>query len=123
MPGTAPIGVAYERGSQGVLISNAVAAVAQVGTAAPVGSAVFALPPSVSRGQLPFNVTVQVDFGGAPTGVSVKLLGSLDGVNFYPLGIAITAAGLQDITATVRFLAASIAATTFGTGISVSFSA
>lgn len=134
MPGTAPVGTAYERGSQALLIAAATAVVTQVGQAAPVGALIFSLPPVVSRGQLPSYISVQVD-GNLAVGDIVNLLGSLDGVNFYviasatagagPTGLVTAKGGIFDtpLVAVVRFVTASITTKGNANPVSVSFSA
>lgn len=118
-PGAA---TAYERGSQAFLISAASGVVTQTGRAAPAAAKVFGVTPTVSRGQLPTSVAVQIDINGTGSiaGGSAQLLGSLDGINFYPIGSAISfsgAAGTSGIlvfvsSVTIRYLTAAITAMT-----------
>ena len=89
-PAPDPNTFAYERGSQGFLISGATTTVAQVGTARPVGANQYGVVADSAFGQQPFNVTVQVDINlsagtGSFSALLVSLLGSLDGLNFYPI--------------------------------------
>jgi hypothetical protein len=117
---------AYERGSQAIIFPMAAtnSNQQQVGQAAPTGATVFALIPSVSRGQNPYQLAVQVRTSGTVTGLSVQLLGSLDGTNFFPIGAAITAAGISSLANfPVRFVCASIASFTGGGSVEVSFAA
>lgn len=121
---------AYERGTQAILIplGPTSAAQQQVGQAAPTGSNVVAIVPTVARGQLPVYVGILVRSTGTVTGGTVQLLGSFDGVNFFNLGATITApaAGGGVLTTVtpplpVRFLAASVTTFTGGGSVEVSF--
>ena len=118
---------AYERGSQAILINAAAANTGAfvAGSTPPAASAIVALPPTVSRGQLPFKLAVQVDFTGTVTSTEVDLLGSLDGVHFYVIGkaTALVAGAIFAVDpAVVRFVAAAIPSGSF-TSCTVSFSA
>lgn len=136
--------VAYERGSQAVILnlnagSTAGGANDVSGTAAPTAAAVFSIVPVVSRGQLPPYSAFQVDLGGGTaTSAKFNIYGSLDGVNFYVIGTltiasgtvgAIFTPGAGETTspigfpAPVKFLTAGWVSGTIvgGTGIKVSF--
>lgn len=117
--------VAYDRSTLAYFLQNATVANPQVGTAAPVGSVVFALPPSAAFEQLPPTYTCQVDATAGSTLYQFTLYGSLDNVNFYSLG-AIGSAGTPGLSAfvdkKVRYLTAALTtAPTGGTGVSCSF--
>jgi|SRR5271166_2318595 len=122
-----PFLAAYDRSQQAYFLQNVTAANPQVGTAAPVGSIVYALPPGVAFEQLPPTITCQVDATTGSTLYQFTLYGSLDNVNFYSLG-TIGAAGtpglVQFVDKKVRYLTAALTtASTGGTGVSCSFSA
>lgn len=120
---------AYERGTQAVII-NAIAVnqgAFTAGGAPPATSAIFGLPPTVSRGQLPFKIAIQVDTVGATAGLAVSILGSLDGVHFYALPVIGTPSATGGFIvavdpAVVRFISAQITAGTF-TSCTVSMAA
>jgi hypothetical protein len=134
MAGGAGPGTAYERGSQAILINASTTTVTQSGQAAPAGASVFGLPPTVSRGQLPSYISVQVD-GVLAAGDVVNLLGSLDGVNFYviasatagagPTGLVTAKGGIFEtpIVAVVRWVSASITTKGNANAVTVSFAA
>src|SRR6267142_171160 len=78
--------LSYERGSQMFIFQGVTTTQTQSGTAAPANAKVYGIVPIVSRGQMPYNIAVQVDvsagtFDGAAS--EIDILGSLDGVNFY----------------------------------------
>lgn len=80
---------AYERTTQALIFNQVAANQAQAGTAAPVNAKIYGMVGTLSRGQLPYTITLQIDVGGTGninTGLVVTLLGSLDGTNFYSLG-------------------------------------
>lgn len=121
---------AYERGTQAVIFASAAASGggnAQIGQAAPANAAIFALPPTVARGQQPTYIAVQIDFTGTVTATEVDLLGSLDGVNFYIIGkfSGLTAGGIFtsgagetatiDFPVPLRYISAAIPSGTFTT--------
>lgn len=112
MPAPSPTFLTLDRGCQNYILINAGATNAQVGTAAPVGSTVFAIPPGVSFEQAPPTFTFQLDAFGTPAAV-VTAYGSLDGVNFYTLG-ALQASGTYGLFTIVdkkiRFLTANVTA-------------
>lgn len=107
-----PLLVAYERGSFGVILSAAKATNAQVGTAPPPGSTVFALAPTVANDQQPGIYMFQLDVANAPAAV-VTVYGSLDGNNYYTLG-ALQASGTYGLFAIVdkkvRYITAAVTA-------------
>ena len=114
----------YERGTQGMIFPLSATNVnqQQVGQAAPAGATVFGMVPTVARGQEPVYAAIQVRTSGTVTGLSVQVLGSLDGVNFFAIGAAITAQGITALYPfPVRFITASIAAFTGGGQVEVSF--
>ena len=122
-----PFVVAYDRSTQAYFLQNVTAANPQVGTAAPVGSVVYALPPSAAFEQLPPTIMVQVDATAGSTLYQFTLYGSLDNVNFYSLGV-VGSAGTPGISAfvdkKVRYLTAALTTgASGGTGVSCSFSA
>lgn len=128
-PAMSPLLSVYERGTQAFILTGASSTNAQSGTAAPAGSNVFALAPSRANDQLPDKISVQVDIAsGTASGWDVQLYGSLDGVNFYAIGSAISGTTAGSITTTsviaVRYITASITTLT-GTSpaLNVSFSA
>jgi len=141
MPGGQGPGVAYERGTQAFIYTALAASNAQVGLAAPVGAGIFGIVPTVSRGQLPFNGVFQIRaIGGSFTSFSVTILGSLDGVNFFPISAAVTQAaptnmsvnggiftaetsGAVGIDFGVRYISAVVTALVLGTatGLELSF--
>lgn len=103
----------YDRGSQAVLINAAVATVPQVGLAQPVGANAYGLPPVIQRGQMNPNYAVQIDISAAFTALTVVILGSLDGINYYPIYTIddLTTAGAIRFAAgagQVRYLSAAI---------------
>lgn len=118
--------IGYERGNQAMIyaLSATAANQQQVGQAAPAGATVFAMAPTVSRGQNPYQYAVQIRTSGTVTGLSVQMLGSLDGVNFFALGAAITTVGISSLpNYPVRFITAAIATFTGGGQVEVSFAA
>lgn len=118
--------VTYDRGSQAFIfpLSATNANQQQVLQAAPTGATVFAMIPTVSRGQNPYQLAIQVRTSGTVTGLSVQMLGSLDGVNFFSLGSAITTPGISSLpNFPVRFITAAIATFTGGGSVEVSFAA
>lgn len=117
---------AYERGGQAYFIKAAAGNLAQVGSAQPAGTIAYGLPPTNANDQLPQMLIVQIDATGTLAG-NVNLLGSLDGVNFYPLSggtFTFTAATGQIVSnfgVSARYVTVSITGTS-GTGtVSVSF--
>lgn len=117
----------YDRGSQAYILTNVTVANPQVGTAAPVGSIVYALPPAVAFEQEVPTYTFQVDATAGSTLYQFTAYGSLDGVNFYSLG-AIGSAGTPGLSVfvdkKVKYLTAALTtAPTGGTGVSCSFAA
>ena len=118
---------AYDRSTQAYILQNVTAANPQVGTAAPVGSIVYSLPPSAAFEQLPPTFTFQVDATAGSTLYQFTAYGSLDNVNFYTLG-TLGSAGTPGLTflvdKKVRYITAALTtAPTGGTGVSCSFSA
>jgi len=78
--------LSYERGSQMFIFQGVTTTQTQSGTAAPANAKVYGIVPIFSRGQMPYNIAVQVDvsagtFDGAAS--EIDILGSPDGVNFY----------------------------------------
>lgn len=140
MPGGQGPGTGYERGSQAILISASTVVQLQTNdgaglpTVPPAAAAIFGLPPTVSRGQLPSYISVQVD-GNLAAGDIVNLLGSLDGVKFYviasnttgagPTGLVTGKGGIFEtpIVATVRYVSASITVKGNANPVTVSFAA
>jgi hypothetical protein len=119
--------VTYDRGSQAIILQAVSAANPQVGTAAPVGSVVFALPAAVSHEQTPPTYTFQVDAAsGTPTLYQFTAYGSIDGVNFYSLG-TIGGAGTPGLSAfvdkKVRYLTAALTTAASGGTVTCSFAA
>lgn len=121
----------YERGSQAILIpavgsstTSATSTIAQVGTAAPVGSNIFGVVAVTAYGDQPSNIMVQVDINrdggsGAFSTLTLNLLGSLDGVHFYVIATFAAAAGGLFAGAGVagcRYLAASVTTATVSSG-------
>lgn len=92
---------------------------AQVGTAAPTGANVVSLS-EAPDGTLPLSVTIQINVdAGTVSAFSGTLLNSNDGVNFYPVGAAITdlAGGVYPQSGIVgKFWSFSIATVTVATG-------
>lgn len=137
MPATLPASIpapspqlnAYERTSQAFIFNQVSATQTQTGTAAPSGANIYGMTGVVSRGQLPYNLALQIDVsGGTLSALTVNLLGSLDGVNFYSLGSENSATGglfpFSGILA--RYITASITVFTSSGGspvVSVSFAA
>lgn len=117
---------AYERGGQAYFIKAASGNLAQVGSAQPVGTIAYGLPPTNSNDQLPEMIIIQIDATGSLAG-NVNLLGSLDGVNFYPLPggtiafVAATGSISSNFGVGARYITVSITGTS-GTGtVTVSF--
>lgn len=110
LPAPSPTFLTLDRGQQNYVLINAVATNAQSGTAAPVGSTVYAIPPAVSVEQGPPTYTFQLDAFGSPAAV-VTAYGSIDGVNFYTLG-ALQSSGTYGVFSVidkkVRFLTAAV---------------
>lgn len=115
----------YERTTQSFIFNQVTANQTQTGTAAPANANIYGMLGTISRGQLPYNVDIQVDIGG--TGalgagpLVVTLLGSLDGTNFYALGTISLAAGVLGFLQTfsglmARYLTASISGYTAAGG-------
>lgn len=127
MPNPSPTLITYDRGNQAFILTGVSAANPQVGTAAPVGSTVYAMPPAVAFEQAPPTYTFQVDSAsGAPTLYQFTAYGSLDGVNFYSLGV-IGSAGTLGLSAfvdkKVRYLTAALTTAATGGTVSLSFAA
>jgi hypothetical protein len=121
----------YERTTQAIIFNQVTANQAQVGTAAPAGAKVYGMAGVVARGQLPYNLVMQCDVGGTGSlnaGLTVTLLGSLDGLNFYSLGSFQASAGaIQPFSGILaRYLTASVSEYSAASGapsVTVSFSA
>lgn len=94
-PAPSPKIFAYERTTQSIILDGVTANAAQVGNAAPVAANVYGMVGVVSRGQLPYNLVLQVDVasGVLASSPTVTLLGSLDNVNFYSLGSVVVPVG------------------------------
>lgn len=107
-----PLLTAYERGSFGVILTAAKATNAQVGTAPPPNSMVFAISPAVTNDQDTATFTFQLDVVGAPAAV-VTAYGSADGNNYYSLG-ALQASGTYGlfflVDKKVRYITAAVTA-------------
>jgi len=71
--------LSYERGSQAFVFQSVSTTQTQSGTAAPANGEVYGIVPIVSRGQMPYNMALQVDvsagtFDGAAS--EIDILGS-----------------------------------------------
>ena len=111
--------LSYERGSQAFVFQSVSTTQTQSGTAAPANGEVYGIVPIVSRGQMPYNMAVQVDvsagtFDGAAS--EIDILGSVDGVNFYvidkitgPAGTVVNATKLNSASGGLVEIAAQIA--------------
>jgi len=119
-----PLFVAYDRGSQAYFLQSVSAANPQVGTAAPAGSIVYAIPPAVAFEQEVPTYTIQVDASGGATLYQFTLYGSLDNVNFYSLG-TIGSAGTPGlytfVDKKVKYLTAALTTAVTGGTASCSF--
>lgn len=107
---------AYERGAEAVLISGATGTVTQTGTAKPAAADAVGIV-ACRANSLAANAMVQVDTGGTGswTALTVNLLGSLDGVNFYVLAtFSAASGGIFPVAgaAQARYLSASITTAT-----------
>lgn len=123
---------AYERTTQAFFFDSVTANQAQVGSAAPTNANIYGMVGSVARGQLPYNLVVQVDVTGGTlaAGLTITLLGSIDGVNFYPLSgpstPTLTGAILPFGGLLARYITAAIGGYSVASGtpaVSVSFAA
>jgi hypothetical protein len=140
LPPPSPNFVAYERTTQSFFfnVGTATAPVyqvsgnqAQVGQGAPANAIIYGMVGVVARGQLPYNLVVQVDVSGGTlaAGLTLTLLGSLDGVNFYPLGSegSVSAGGIFPFAGILaRYITAALTGFTVATGtpqVTASFSA
>lgn len=95
-PAPNPLINAYERTTQSFFFNAVTANQPQVGQGAPAAAKQYAMVGVVSRGQLPYNLVVQVDISGSgalAAGNTITLLGSLDGVNYYSIGSIVIPAG------------------------------
>lgn len=77
--------LAYERGSYASILAAATATNAPTGTGLPPGSNVYGISPARSNDQQPSNFTIQIDNVVAPASLTVRVYGSIDGVNFYAI--------------------------------------
>lgn len=122
-----PFLVTYDRSLQAFVLQNATVANPQVGTAAPAGSIVYALAPAVAFEQSVPTYTFQIDATAGSTLYQFTVYGSIDGVNFYSLGLLGSAGtpGLASIVdKKIRFITAALTtAPSGGTGVSCSFCA
>lgn len=127
---------AYERGSQAEFITGATVTTGftQTGAARPANSKAYGLPPVLRGGVESFNVGLQADINrdagsGAFSALSWTLLGSLDGVSYYPAAGPFTdvAGGFYQVSGLVaRYLTVSLNTATVGSGapqITISFAA
>lgn len=124
----------YERGTQAILIDATTTTVTQTGTAAPTATKAntYAIDASLERSVRKFNAMVQIDVpsgAGTLSALTVNLLGSLDGVNFYVIAsfTGDAGGGMEAVSGAVgvRFIAASITVLTSSGGtptVTVSFS-
>jgi hypothetical protein len=116
----------YDRGTQAPILTAVSGANAPVNNAAPAGSIVYAIPPSVPFEQTPPTFTFQIDASAGATLYQFTAYGSLDGVNFYSLGTLGTAGtpGLFTLVdKKVRFLTAALTTAVTGGTASCSFAA
>lgn len=117
---------AYERGGISYFVKSAAGNLAQVGTAQPAGTIAYGLPPTNSNDQLPQMIIIQIDATGTLAG-NVNLLGSLDGVNFYPLSngtiafVAATGSISSNFGIGARYITVSITGTSGSGTVTVSF--
>lgn len=119
-----PFFVTYDRGQQAYILQSVSTANPQVGTAAPAGSIVYALPPAVAFEQTPPTYTFQVDASAGATLYQFTAYGSIDGVNFYALGAlgsAQTPGLYAFVDKKVRFVTAALTTAVTGGTASVSF--
>lgn len=131
VPAPNPLISMYERSTQAIIINQSTTTVPQASPpAAPAGVKIYGMAPTVARGQLPFQIFLQVDVGGSGSlsALSVDLLGSLDGVNFYKLGtVSAPAGGIFPFSGiSARYLTADISTMTVASGtptVTVSFAA
>jgi|SRR5581483_9741838 len=111
---------AYERGTQKILIDSATGTVTQSGKAAPAAAQIIGVPPIIARGTIPSNWAVQIDVGGTGSfsALTVNLLGSLDGVNFYVVATFNAATGGLNFVSLepMRYISASITTATVASG-------
>lgn len=112
MATTSTYSYSLEIGSQNFLLDGVNQGIAQ-GDVGPI----VAMPPRSSRHIIPTNIALQIDITGAPSGVTVTLNGSLDGVNFYPVATynATTGALYFIANSPVRFWQAVLTTLTGGT--------
>jgi len=116
---------AYERGTQAEFITGATGTVTQTGTAKPATAKAYGLPPVLRGGVESFNIGVQYDLNrdagtGAFSALTLNILASLDGVNYYVVATIVTpagAAGFFQVSGLVaRYLSCSITTATVGSG-------
>lgn len=124
---------AYERGSFAPILVAVSTTVTPAPPAMPTQGTCYGIAPSTANNIQPDEFLVSIDT--TSTGVTVKLYGSLDGINFYQIGLiaGYTAAGLYPITAflnvagtfvgagKLRYITAALTANTGGGPVSVGF--
>ena len=103
MPAPSASMQSLERGQQNYMLVNQGAVQTFTGNALPAGSVAFGIPASRTDDEAFSDFTIQLDAFGTP-GAVITLIGSLDGVNFYPL-IALQAAGTYGIFFTSKLIA------------------
>lgn len=117
---------AYERSGIAYFIKAASGNLAQVGNAQPVGTIAYGLAGTNANDQLPQMLVIQIDATGTLAG-NINLLGSLDGVNFYPLPngtfafVAATGQLISNFGVSARYITISITGTSGAGTVSVSF--
>lgn len=116
----------YERSGIAYFIKSATGNLAQVGSAQPAGTIAYGLPGTNANDQLPQLLVIQIDATGSLAG-NVNLLGSLDGVNFYPLPggtiafVAATGSISSNLGVSARYITVSITGTSGSGTVTVSF--
>lgn len=116
------------RNGANVFVAGALTTKLQTTFGIPAGTTAFALPPANIGAPGATEFTVQVDAGGtgAFSALAINILGSIDGVSFYPTGTVITTVSNINFFSllAVKYLAASITTATVGSGapsVTVSF--
>lgn len=115
---------AYERGSYAPILTAATATNTPADAATlPVGSNVYGIAPARANDQQPAMFTIQIDNVVAPASLTVRVYGSIDGLNFYAIDggtgfTGLTGGHLFIVDKPIRWITAAVT-TISGTNASV----